>query len=120
MPIRMRIGELARAQGLTIKALAERAGVAYNTAHALYTSRATRIDLDTLDRMCDALHVQPGDLFVRHLASEHAHRQHEPGTGYGGDPDQGGHAGDRNAARPQEATDHRTPQRTENPLMEYR
>jgi putative transcriptional regulator len=80
MPIRMRIGELARAHGLTIKALAERAGVAYNTAHALYTSRATRIDLDTLDRMCDALQVQPGDIFVRHTVYEYDSRQHEHGV----------------------------------------
>jgi len=64
----MRIGELARQQGLTIKALAERAGVAYNTAHALYTGRALRIDLDTLDRMCAALEAGPGDVFVRHTA----------------------------------------------------
>ncbi len=60
MPVRVRVGELARQQGLTIKALAERAGVAYNTAHALYTGRATRIDLDTLDRMCAALQAEPG------------------------------------------------------------
>ena len=65
MAIRLRIGELTKQQGLTIKALAERAGVAYATAHALATGRATRIDLDTLDRMCGALQVGPGDVFVR-------------------------------------------------------
>ena len=70
MPIKIRIGELAREQGLTIKALAERAGVAYNTAHTLYTSRATRIDLDTLDRICNALQVKPGDIFVQYTVQE--------------------------------------------------
>lgn len=77
MPVTMRIGELARHQGLTIKALAARAGVAYNTAHALYTGRATRIDLDTLDHICTALQVEPGDLFIRHVAPESGGRGHE-------------------------------------------
>ena len=72
MPIGIRVGELAKQQGLTIKALAERAGVAYNTAHALYTGRATRIDLDTLDRICAALGAEPGDLLIRHVAGEMA------------------------------------------------
>ncbi len=65
MPIRLRVGELMRHQGLTVKALAERAGVAYATAHVLATGRALRIDLDTLDRICTALRVEPGELFVR-------------------------------------------------------
>ena len=76
MPVSLRIGELARQQGLTIKALAERAGVAYNTAHALYTGRALRIDLDTLDRICAALGVEPGDVFVGHTAPAPAEREH--------------------------------------------
>lgn len=76
MSIKLQIGELARQRGLTIKALAERAGVAYNTAHTLATGRATRIDLDTLDRMCRALQVEPGVIFVRdgaHDAPMQAH-----------------------------------------------
>jgi putative transcriptional regulator len=87
MPVTMRIGELARHQGLTIKALAERAGVAYNTAHALATGRATRIDLDTLDRICAALQVPPGDLLIRHVAEEPIQPEHERGGRYGTDPD---------------------------------
>ena len=60
-----RVGEIARWRGITkITDLAERAGLAYNTAHALYTGRTTRIDYDTLDRLCATLDVQPGDLLV--------------------------------------------------------
>jgi len=60
-----RTADIARRCGITtITALAARAGLAYNTAHALYTGRATRIDHETLDRLCAALGVQPGDLFV--------------------------------------------------------
>jgi DNA-binding Xre family transcriptional regulator len=98
MPIRMRIGELAKQQGLTIKALAEQAGVAYNTAHALYTGRATRIDLDTLDRMCGALHAAPGDLFIRHASPEHGEHGLERGEHY--EPDRAAGLSDRQAARP--------------------
>lgn len=87
MPVRLRIGEVARQQGLTIKALAERAGVAYNTAHALFTGRATRIDLDTLDRICAALQVEPGDLFIRQNVQAFAGRDYERGEVYGSDPE---------------------------------
>jgi DNA-binding Xre family transcriptional regulator len=60
-----RTATIARRRGITtIAALAARAGLAYNTAHALYTGRTTRIDHVTLDRLCAALDAQPGDLFV--------------------------------------------------------
>jgi putative transcriptional regulator len=65
-----RVGEIARKRGITkITELAERAGLAYNTAHALFTGRTTRIDYETLDRLCQTLCAQPGDLFV-HVRSE--------------------------------------------------
>ena len=94
MAVRMRIGEVAQAQGLTIKALAERAGVAYNTAHALYTARATRVDLDTLDRISAALKVEPGELFIRD--GGRAKAQHAPteGGAYGTDHDRATSTGD--------------------------
>jgi len=85
MPILLRVGELARQQGLTIKALAARAGIAYNTAHSLVTGRATRIDLDTLDRICTALDVEPGTLFVRALTPK---RQYLHGDTYAAPEDQ--------------------------------
>lgn len=60
-----RIGEIARRRGITkITELAERSGLAYNTAHALFTGRTTRIDYDTLDRLCETLDAQPGELLV--------------------------------------------------------
>ncbi len=97
MPVSLRIGELAKHQGLTIKALAERANVAYNTAHALATSRATRIDLDTLDRICAALDVEPGDVFVRHAAPDSAVRKQDHGGRDGTDPNRTTGAGDQRA-----------------------
>ena len=80
------------------KALAERAGVAYNTAHALYTARATRVDLDTIDRICAALQVEPGDLFIRDGAWSPARGESAEGGGYGTDLDRAAGAGDRHAS----------------------
>ncbi len=98
MPVSLRIGELARQQNLTIKALAERASVAYNTAHALYTGRATRIDLDTLDRICAALQVAPGDIFIQHAPPDRSRHAPEQGMGHPRDLDQATDASDRSTA----------------------
>lgn len=94
MPVRMRIGEVVKDQGLTIKALAERAGVAYNTAHALATGRASRIDLDTLDRISTALQVAPGELFIQHPAQEANGQEQGRRGSYGADPDRATGTGD--------------------------
>ena len=64
MTIVNRIGEAVRAQELNIKQFAEKADLAYNTAHDLYTGRVTRIGLEVLDRVCRVLKVQPGELLV--------------------------------------------------------
>ena len=98
MAITLRIGEIAKAQGLTIKALAARAGVAYNTAHTLYTGRATRIDLDTLDRICAALRVEPGEVLSRGGSGMPAQPAQENEDSYGTDADRAASARDRRAA----------------------
>lgn len=56
---------LAAGEDVNIKALAERLGVAYNTAYNLYHGRGNRIDYDTLDKFCALFGVQPGDVLVR-------------------------------------------------------
>jgi putative transcriptional regulator len=63
--IKLRIKEIVDRRGLKITELAERADIAYGTAHALYRGHVTRIDLETLDRVCDALDVDIADLLVR-------------------------------------------------------
>ena len=52
-------------QGLNIQHFADKAGLAYGTAYGLYKERVRRIDLATLDSICEALNVEPGALFVR-------------------------------------------------------
>ena len=62
-----RVKEVMDRQSITVRDLAKRADIAYNTANALYRGYQTRIDLPILDRVCEVLGVQPGDLFVRQL-----------------------------------------------------
>lgn len=50
---KMRVADLIRGTGIN-----------KTTLHKLYNEELTRIDLDTIDRICDYLHIQVGDLFV--------------------------------------------------------
>ncbi len=58
-----RIGELLEAQGMTNEQFAQRAGISYNTALTLRRGASRRVDLDTLDKVCQALGVEPEQLF---------------------------------------------------------
>ena len=63
--VNLRVRELANEKGITtIKELAGRAGLAYDTAADLWHGRMQRIDRDVLARVCKALGVLPGDLLV--------------------------------------------------------
>lgn len=70
--VKWRIGKLLSDQGLTSEQFAQRAGISYNTALALRRGASRRVDLDTLDKVCRALGVNPDQLF------EYAP---DPGTG---------------------------------------
>ena len=66
MTIVSKIGEIAREKGITTSLdFARKTGFAYDTAHNLFTGSAKRFGLDTLDRVCEVLEVQPSELFVR-------------------------------------------------------
>jgi DNA-binding Xre family transcriptional regulator len=59
----LRIKEVAQARGITtIKALAEAADLAYDTAADYWHGRMQRIDRDVLARICKALDTTPGEL----------------------------------------------------------
>lgn len=61
--VKLRIRELAEAQGLNIQELANRSGIAYSSALDLWYDRVQRIDKKTIARVSKALGVRPGDLF---------------------------------------------------------
>jgi len=57
-----RIKTVAEAQGKTVASLSEETRLAYNTVLQLFRGSVSRIDLKTLDALCLALNVQPGEL----------------------------------------------------------
>jgi putative transcriptional regulator len=48
--------------------LSRQSGLAYAMCHKLWNDQQTRIDLSTIDRLCEVLMCSPGDLFVRDAA----------------------------------------------------
>jgi DNA-binding Xre family transcriptional regulator len=66
--VKTRIGELARAAGIT-KAyhLQTKLGVAASMAARLFNDEAQGLDFSTIDRLCEFFGCEPGDLFVREV-----------------------------------------------------
>lgn len=61
---RLKVRELAEAQGFNITTLAQEAEVSYPTMHALWHGRTLRVDLSTLSAVARALGVKAGELIV--------------------------------------------------------
>jgi transcriptional regulator with XRE-family HTH domain len=64
-PIRLRVAELRKAKGWTQDALAQHAGVGRVTVNRIENAGNRRIDYDVLEKLADALEVEPGFLIVR-------------------------------------------------------
>ena len=64
-PLVLRVRELREALGLTQAELAERAGVRRATVNRIETARVTAIDLEVLEKLADALGVEPSFIIVR-------------------------------------------------------
>lgn len=62
--IELRIDQALEKRGMTTAELAEKAEIAYNTALSLRRGAPTRIDLDTLARVCEVLEMHPGELLA--------------------------------------------------------
>jgi putative transcriptional regulator len=58
----LRVDRLLSEKELSTADLAERAGIAYNTALSLRRGYPTKIDFVTLARICEVLNVLPGDV----------------------------------------------------------
>lgn len=65
MAIRNRLSAIMGEQRVSQSELQRRTGLHYTTITDLYHDRAKRIDLETLDRLCDALGVDVGEILVR-------------------------------------------------------
>jgi putative transcriptional regulator len=49
---------------MKVPKLQKKCGVNKNTLYAIYNNTCTRVDLSVLNRICQALDCQPGDLMV--------------------------------------------------------
>lgn len=52
-------------QELTQQQIAEACGLSLSTVNGLTSGRSTRVDFDTLDKLCGFFDVEPGDLLER-------------------------------------------------------
>ena len=65
MPVRFRLRELLADRGMTQTELQTRTGLAYSTVNDLFNNKPRRIELDTLDVLCDVLDCSIADVLER-------------------------------------------------------
>lgn len=64
-PLLLRLRQLREAAGLSQQQLADLVGTRQGTISDHERGKATRIDYDLIERLADALGVEPGELFER-------------------------------------------------------
>ena len=64
-PLQLRIAELRAVKGWTQDQLAEAADVSRVTVNRIESGRSRRVDLDVLEKLADALGVDPGYLIAK-------------------------------------------------------
>lgn len=61
--INIKIAEIMGKRKLTKKAVADATGIRPNTVSLLWQGTTKRLDIEQLDKLCQVLHCQPGELF---------------------------------------------------------
>jgi DNA-binding Xre family transcriptional regulator len=62
--LKLKIKEVSESKGVDNPfVLSQKSGLDYAITHKLWKGNQTRIDLATLEKLCDALKVPPGRLF---------------------------------------------------------
>lgn len=59
------IPDLLTAREINISEFSRKTGLSYRTARGLATGQASRFGIDTLDAVCNALGIEPSELFKR-------------------------------------------------------
>lgn len=60
--IRLKVQEIAKQKGVSMRKLTKRSGLAYNTIRLIYRDPYRGIDLPTLDKLAQALGVDASEL----------------------------------------------------------
>jgi putative transcriptional regulator len=63
--ITIRLAEVLEDRGQTVYWLWKQTGIRYATVWQISKGDIARLNLDALDRICEVLECQPGDLLVR-------------------------------------------------------
>lgn len=63
--IRCELSTLLGMKKLKVADVARDTGINKNTLHRLYNETATRIELDVVDKLCEYLNVEVGDLLKK-------------------------------------------------------
>jgi DNA-binding Xre family transcriptional regulator len=79
--IRLVVKEVAEKEGITnAKELSTRTGLHYESCRLLWYGKTRRIDIDTVEKLCDALHVRPGQLFEYEYEPDKRSQQKQPSS----------------------------------------
>jgi DNA-binding Xre family transcriptional regulator len=68
MAIAFRLRELLERRDISQSDFARWSGLSFATINRMCTNATTQVSLETLDKLCAALHVEPGELLVRRKA----------------------------------------------------
>ena len=68
--VRFRLRRLLEKAGISQGELSRRSGISLSTVNRIATNSTTRVDLETLDRLSEALGCEPGDLIRRKRAKD--------------------------------------------------
>jgi putative transcriptional regulator len=63
--IQLKLNEVLEQRGQTLYWLWKQTGIRYATIWQMGKGKVERLNLDVLDRVCEVLQCQPGDLLVR-------------------------------------------------------
>src|SRR5215470_7512903 len=63
--IKLRLNEVLEQRGKTLYWLWKQTDIRYATIWQMAKGKVSRLNMDTLDRICEVLECQPGDLVVR-------------------------------------------------------
>lgn len=63
--IEIKLSRIMGDQRKSIQKVSDETGLSRSTLSALYNNKVTRIDLNTLDKLCECLECDPGDIIER-------------------------------------------------------
>jgi transcriptional regulator with XRE-family HTH domain len=70
MAIKIRLRELAQAQGLNLSQVQRRSGLTMTLVRRYWRNETSSVSLEALDVLSNLLHIAPGDLLVKEQTTD--------------------------------------------------